>query len=560
MHLSVALPIALIFTSILLMSFCFPQTHAAPVCLNSTTNGTLLPNICQPVTPYLFFYDADLLAIPEIQAAVLGIVEVAKVARAVVPRSCATQLVGIYCAQFYGECNEFGLPRAPCNSMCTSMVAACAGPLAAAFAAQPAVAAALLPNCSALEADPFRVGVAKFPAVQQLWRLAPGVAFNVTCLAEPLTSSVHVNAPVYSPWAMYGVNETQDVGLTCPVQFYSLGTYRAIKYMTVVVGCISFVVASFVALNTLFVPSFRKFPASLTTMLLVVSAYASFSYVIQTIWGFENTLCTKGRQPASQSHFPCGAQGWFSVTGTLSLALYWLFVGINMWLAVARGKVLTDVRVEVFVHVISVGLPLLLAGIVFGKKKIRNDGGASTQCFIETFAPGASDPDLSWIWGCWAWVILLCLLGGTGVLGMVIYHLRGISALRVHLRILLFLGWKWLNLFFAVLNVVLWNTVHTKDISRDFTSFAVCRLGKADCAAGRTPNEPLIVISVLTYVMEGLLIGLLIGSSSEMRDHWWGVLARVSPSLAPEKYSVSIANSHNTTDRPSRIHDSNSQA
>jgi hypothetical protein len=344
------------------------------------------------------------------------------------------------------------------------------------------------------------------------------------------------------------------------VQFYSRGTYKAIKYLVMILGCISCFVATFVAINTLFVGSFRKFPASLTTMLLVVSAYASFSYVIQTIAGFEKTVCI-GHTPADQKHFACGVQGWFSITGTLCLALYWMCVSGNMYLAVARGKVITDRRVEIGVHAVCIGIPVLMGAIVFGNHKIRNNGGAALQCFIETIAPGAQKPNLGWIWGCWGWIILFCLAVGTVVLVLVILHLREITEAHVHVRILLFLGWKWLNLFFAILNTLLWDTVHTNKISADFLTYGLCRLGAANCPKGLRPNEGLIVFSVLTYTCEGLLIGLLIGSGSEMRDHWWSILARIHPSLAPAKYSISLNSNrttHTNSDRPSKLQDSSS--
>jgi hypothetical protein len=201
---------SLVFAVLLLF---LSPAYGAATCVNSTTNSTLLPEICQPVLPYTFFYDADLLAVPAIQQALAGIVEIAQIVRGVVPRECATQLVGFYCASFFPECSEVGLPRAPCAGMCASMNAACTGPLTAIFADKPGIAASLLPNCSALESDPFRVGVPKYPNTAQLWTLQPGVAVNVTCLAAEVTSRVHVNFPVYSPWVQYSVNDTQDIGL-----------------------------------------------------------------------------------------------------------------------------------------------------------------------------------------------------------------------------------------------------------------------------------------------------------------------------------------------------------
>jgi hypothetical protein len=128
------------------------------------------------------------------------------------------------------------------------------------------------------------------------------------------------------------------------------------------------VLATFVAINCLFVRPFRKFPAVLTTLMLVMAAYSALAYVVPTLAGWNRTLCSGQFTPATQAHAPCGAQAWFIMTGTLGLAFYWMFVACFMFIALRFGKIYTGLPVQIAVHAVALGIPLVNAIVLFSLK------------------------------------------------------------------------------------------------------------------------------------------------------------------------------------------------
>eukprot|EP00004_Rigifila_ramosa_P005468 TRINITY_DN159_c0_g1_i3.p1 TRINITY_DN159_c0_g1~~TRINITY_DN159_c0_g1_i3.p1 ORF type:complete len:556 (-),score=135.32 TRINITY_DN159_c0_g1_i3:179-1819(-) len=292
------------------------------------------------------------------------------------------------CAAGFPPCNtDFGvnLPEMPCRSLCLATNAACAA-LFAQFG-QPVT------DCAG-ELEPW---LREYP------RWADGTtAFpSGTTTCNDGSAYQEAAATCHWPLAPKGGVCVEKCGHDAvhtadPDGFPSRSKARtAMSYLSLFFSL--FMIVTW----TLF-PHKRKFPSTMILYLCINSFFVSLGFLLQH-WNSHKSKCKDEVTQQTPADAGCFFQYWFIHYNSLSLAFWWLFIAVNLFLQVVL-ELKRAGRFQKIYHPIAWGVPFLLTVIPLGMDIVHFQNWVGF-CWVD-------DPPRRYLDGFYfAWILMVMIIG-----------------------------------------------------------------------------------------------------------------------------------------------------
>eukprot|EP00004_Rigifila_ramosa_P005918 TRINITY_DN1657_c0_g1_i4.p1 TRINITY_DN1657_c0_g1~~TRINITY_DN1657_c0_g1_i4.p1 ORF type:complete len:555 (+),score=122.23 TRINITY_DN1657_c0_g1_i4:10-1674(+) len=176
-----------------------------------------------------------------------------------------------------------------------------------------------------------------------------------------------------------------------------------------VVGFLSFFCSLFMVMTWVLFPKKRKFPSTMILYLSINSLFVSVSFLMQH-WNPHESKCKDSVTQQTPSDAGCFLQYWFIQYNSLSLAFWWMFIAINLFLQVVI-ELKTAANLQMIYHPIAWGLPFILAIVPLGMRIVRYQNWV-TFCWID-------DPPKRYLDAFYfSWIMLVIIVGSICMLAV----------------------------------------------------------------------------------------------------------------------------------------------
>eukprot|EP01087_Luapelamoeba_hula_P015291 TRINITY_DN4550_c0_g2_i1.p1 TRINITY_DN4550_c0_g2~~TRINITY_DN4550_c0_g2_i1.p1 ORF type:complete len:735 (+),score=86.34 TRINITY_DN4550_c0_g2_i1:23-2206(+) len=562
-------------------------------CVSRSDPAALLTDLCAGWINY------DLIYIDDLQAQRKAKIE-ERVTTITSNSECIPWSYRVYCALMYRPCETVDIPgygsvatgQYVCQHMCTSRNTTCYQQYLDFGVSVAGTKSAL--SCTA--PYPYDFGYPDlnvFPTTNYTYPLTV-LANNASYTGEVSSSCFDGNQnllgdfdKITCPSGTYNPSPT-ECALNCPQPLISDAEYRAADITFYIVGWFSFSLTAFVVVSYL-LNAFEKirYPNSLTFFFVCCIMCVSFVFVLGSFVQQENMRCTSVTEPNTWGYGWCTVQGVTYVYFTLAGALWWLMIGITMFLTIAfrfkpqeiqlftvwSGKrvVWLSQLVQGVMHAICWGVPLIVVIIALSAHKIGY-GPSDFWCtlhsgedirvtlgdvFVElTGVDKVQEVDL--------WNLLLltipifCItLIGTLLLGLVLVFAwiksrQGLLFLRHQWRLLvLMLIYLWVYTFVFGYRVQITSERHKQ--YDDYVNFINCQKSTTtrdpNCHLSTEVVYPLWFIAGFNVAAQGIFVFFIYGTSRGIAKSWGRLFKLCKVNVPCVDDEMSSSTTHNTSNQ-----------
>eukprot|EP01087_Luapelamoeba_hula_P022953 TRINITY_DN835_c0_g2_i1.p1 TRINITY_DN835_c0_g2~~TRINITY_DN835_c0_g2_i1.p1 ORF type:complete len:743 (+),score=90.67 TRINITY_DN835_c0_g2_i1:94-2322(+) len=414
-----------------------------------------------------------------------------------------------------------------------------------------------------------------------------GEVFFPMCFDKNKNALGDINK-IYCTQGTYSDGDTA-CAFNCPQPLITDDEYRAADIMLYIVGWLGFVLSAFVVVSYLIsARSKLVFPSTLTFFFVCCVMCISFVFVLGSFVQQENMRCADKHTPNLWGDGWCTVQGVTYVYFTLAGALWWLSIGINLFVTIAFGykpqerrlcsavlkshhrEVMHSDLIQAVLHAVCWGIPLIVVIIGLGSHKIGYNpsdfwctlhSGEEIRFVLGEDAPfprltGDTDVTKVDLWNLLLLTIpIFCItLIGTVILILVfvigwIKSRQGLRFLRDQWRLLL-LMFLYLYVYSFVFGYRVKLTVDRQAQYEEFLDFINCQKANAGnqevCQLSSIVVYPLWIISAFNVAGQGIAVFLIYGTSRGVAKSW-GRFFRLCGINIPKTSSYSHSASSGST-------------